>query len=59
MESLDENLAIDLIKNQNLSYEQASGVLKDFLLCVVFHLGLLEDFVAKGVSLRVSTEKSD
>ena len=28
MESVDENLVIDLIENQKLSYEQASSVLK-------------------------------
>ena len=29
MELVDENLVIDLIENQKLSYEQASSVLKE------------------------------
>lgn len=61
MESIDTNLFINLIKNQKVIYEQESSVLKDgyILLCEVFHLGLLEDSVAKRVYsvARVSTEK--
>lgn len=61
MESIDTNLFIDLIKNQKLIYEHESSVLKEgyILLCEVFHLGLLEDSVAKRLYsvARVYTEK--
>ena len=53
MELVNENLVIDLIENQKLSYEQARGVLnRDFLVCGVFHPGPLEDLVVKGVYLQ-------
>ena len=55
MEFVDENLVIDLIENHKLPYEQANSEgfqPKDFLVCRVFHPGLLEDFVAKGVYLQ-------
>ena len=53
MELVDENLVIDLIEHQKLSYKQEGSVLKrDILVCVIFHHGPLEDFVAKGVYLQ-------
>ena len=59
MELVDENLVIDLIEKQKLSYEQASSVLKERAPGV---RGLssrsVRRFCSKrSISLRVSTEK--
>ena len=52
-----KNWVIDLIKNQKLSHEQTSSVLKQrypgVLRC--FHNSLLEDFVIKGVNTCTQT----
>ena len=53
MDLVIENLVIDSIDNQKLSYEQVSSVLEEtFLVCGGFHSGLLESFLAKGVYLQ-------
>ena len=48
----DENLAINLIKNQKLSYKQANSILKERYPGVQ-GFSPLEDFVAKGAYLQV------
>ena len=50
--NFDENLAIDLIKNQKPSYEQANSILKERY-PGVRGFSPLEDFVAKGACLQV------
>ena len=54
MESIDENLVIDLIENQKLSYKQASSVLKERYPGV---WGLSSRSTRRFCSFRVSTEK--
>ena len=45
LESIDDNLVIELIENQKQAEGRYPGV-------CVFHIGLLEDCVAKGVNLQ-------
>ena len=59
MESIDENLVIDLIENKNLSYEQASSLLKQRYSDVRgLSSGSVRRFCSKrNISSKVSTEK--
>ena len=59
MELIDENLVIDMIKNQKLSYEQASTVLKKrFPGAGGLSSRSAENFRSqRSISSRVSTEK--
>ena len=59
MELVDENLVIDLIENQKLSYEQASSVLKERFPGVRGHLfrSARRFFSKRSISSRLSTEK--
>ena len=59
MESVDENLVIDLIENQKLSYEQASSVLKERYPGIrgLSSRSVRRFFGKRNISSRVPTEK--
>ena len=59
MELVDENLVIDLIENQKLSYKQASSVLKERFPGVqsVSSQSVKKFCSERRISSRVSTEK--
>ena len=59
MELVDENMFIDLVENQKLSYEQESSVLKETFPGVRgISSGSVKKFCSeRSISSRVSTEK--
>ena len=58
IESIDENLVIDLIENQRLSHEQASSILKERYPDVRdFSSRFVRRFFSKGVYLQEYQQK--
>ena len=58
IESIDENLVIDLIENQRLSHEQASSILKERYPDVRdFSSHFVRRFFSKGVYLQEYQQK--